>query len=66
MDRIREWVFGDYEINNGREIVQVHLHASIGIADWDKKESAVELLARADERMYAEKKLISMPRSVVA
>lgn len=66
MDRIREWVFGDYEINNGREIVQVNLRASIGIAEWDKKESAIELLARADERMYAEKKLVSMPQSVVA
>jgi diguanylate cyclase (GGDEF)-like protein len=66
MDRIREWVFGDYNINGGKQIVQVTLKASIGIAEWDRKESAVELLARADQKMYAEKKVVSIPRSVVA
>jgi len=66
MDRIREWVFGDYNIDSGKDIVQVTLKASIGIAEWDKKESAVELLARADQKMYAEKKVVSIPRSVVA
>jgi diguanylate cyclase len=66
LDRVRKWAFGDYKISGGREIVQVTVKASIGMAAWNGKESSVELLARADERMYAEKKVTSMPRSVVA
>jgi len=66
LGRLRQWIFGDYNINSGKGVVQVTLKASIGIAEWDGKESAVELLARADTNMYAEKKLVSIPRSVVA
>jgi diguanylate cyclase (GGDEF)-like protein len=66
LDRIRQWVVGDYNISTGADVVSVTLNASVGIAEWDRKESAVELLARADRRMYAEKTLISIPRSVVA
>jgi diguanylate cyclase len=66
MDRIREWVFGEYTVSNGKDIVQVTLNASIGIAAWDGKESAIELLARADQRMYAEKRTRSIRRTVVA
>lgn len=57
LDRIRKWAFGDYAVSNGTHLVQVTMKASIGIAEWDGKESAVELLARADKCMYAEKKL---------
>ncbi len=66
LDRIRQWIVGDYKINTGTEIVLVPLSASIGIAEWDGKESTVELLARADKLMYAEKKVISIPRNAVA
>lgn len=66
MDRVREWAFGDYNVSSGKGVVRVNLKASIGVAEWDGKQSAVELLARADQNMYAEKKLVSIPRSVVA
>jgi diguanylate cyclase (GGDEF)-like protein len=66
LDRIRKWAFGEYKISGGKDIVQVTVKASIGIAAWNGKESAVELLARADEHMYAEKKVTSLPRSGVA
>jgi diguanylate cyclase (GGDEF)-like protein len=66
LDRVRKWAFGDYKISAGKDIVQVTLKASIGVAAWNGKENAVELLARADERMYGEKKVTSLPRSVVA
>ena len=66
LDRVRKWAFGEYKISAGREIVQVALKASIGVAAWDGKENAVALLARADQHMYAEKKVTSMPRTVVA
>jgi diguanylate cyclase len=67
LDRVRKWAFGDYKISGGKDIIHVALKASIGLAAWNGKENAVELLARADERMYAEKKVTSIPRkSVVA
>jgi diguanylate cyclase (GGDEF)-like protein len=66
LDRVRKWAFGDYKISRGSEIAEVTLNASIGLALWDGKENALDLLARADERMYAEKKVLSMSRRVVA
>jgi diguanylate cyclase (GGDEF)-like protein len=57
LDRIRKFASGDYTISNGTDLVQVTMTASIGIAEWDGKETAVELLARADKCMYSEKKL---------
>jgi diguanylate cyclase (GGDEF)-like protein len=60
MDRIRRRIFSDYNIDSGKGTVSVILTASIGIAEWDGKESLVELLARADKTMYDEKRLISL------
>lgn len=66
LDRVRQWAFGEYTISTGKGTVQVVLNASIGIAAWDREESAVELMARADGRMYAEKKVTKIPRTGVA
>jgi diguanylate cyclase len=66
MERIRDWVFGNYNINRGNDTVEVTLKASIGIAAWDGTESAVELLARADRKMYAEKKVAGATRPAYA
>jgi diguanylate cyclase (GGDEF)-like protein len=56
IERVRQWVFGDYKINSGKEVFQAAVRASIGMAVWDGKESVTALIARADDRMYAEKK----------
>jgi len=66
LDRVRKWAFGEYTIETGKGTVRVPLRASIGIAAWDKNETMVELVARADASMYAEKKVRSMPRASVA
>jgi len=66
LDRVRKWAFGEYTIETGKGLVQVPMRASIGVAAWDKKETMVELLARADAAMYAEKKIRHMPRAIVA
>ncbi len=66
MDRVRQWVFGQYTISNGKGNVEVVMKASIGIAEWNRTENAVELVARADERMYAEKSVTRIPRRGVA
>jgi diguanylate cyclase (GGDEF)-like protein len=55
MDRTRR-IFGNYKFNSGKGPVTVILNASIGIAEWDGKESHAELLARADKGMYDEKR----------
>jgi diguanylate cyclase len=61
LDRVRKWAFGQYKISDGKELVPVRMWAAIGLAAWDGKETAVQLLARADELMYDEKG-ISLPR----
>jgi len=66
LERVRQWAFGDYTICNGKATVDVHLDASIGIASWDGQETAAQLLARADERMYAEKHLTRIMKSSAA
>jgi diguanylate cyclase (GGDEF)-like protein len=66
LDRVRKWAFGEYAIETGKGMVQVPIRASIGVAAWDKSETMVELLARADASMYAEKRVRSMPRAIVA
>jgi diguanylate cyclase (GGDEF)-like protein len=55
LERLRGWVAGEYQISGGRGDVTVKLRVSLGVAAWDGKEEIVELIARADERMYAEK-----------
>jgi diguanylate cyclase (GGDEF)-like protein len=61
LDRVRQWVFGDYKISGGKETVQAAVKASIGVAAWDGNESATGLIARADGLMYAEKKSAGSP-----
>jgi diguanylate cyclase (GGDEF)-like protein len=63
IDRIRKWSFGEYRISDGKETVSVALKAAVGMAEWDGRESEIELLARADALMYSEKKLTSSPRN---
>ena len=56
LDRVRKWVFGRYKINTGRDLIEVEVKAAMGVAAWDGAESALELLARADQNMYADKR----------
>jgi diguanylate cyclase (GGDEF)-like protein len=55
LERLRGWVSGEYQICGGRGDVTVKLHVSLGVAAWDGKEELVGLVARADDRMYADK-----------
>jgi diguanylate cyclase (GGDEF)-like protein len=57
LERLRGWVSGEYQISGGRGDVTVKLDVSLGVAAWDGTEELVELIARADERMYAEKQV---------
>lgn len=56
LGRLGEWVFGEYEIRNGAETILVAVTAATGLAEWDGKETALELFSRADQLMYSDKK----------
>jgi diguanylate cyclase (GGDEF)-like protein len=56
VERVRKWAFGTYKIKGSRGLCPVELTASIGIAVWDLREDASQLLSRADESMYLEKR----------
>lgn len=56
VDRVRKWAFGTYKVKTSRGTCAVELSASIGIAAWDLREDLSQLVARADESMYEEKR----------
>jgi diguanylate cyclase (GGDEF)-like protein len=55
-DRIRRWAFGTYKVKTARGTCPIELSASVGIAVWDLQEDAAQLLTRADQSMYAQKR----------
>ena len=58
LGRLRDWVFGEYEIGNGAETIRVTVTTATGLAEWDGKENALDLFNRADQLMYSDKKTI--------
>jgi diguanylate cyclase (GGDEF)-like protein len=56
VERVRKWAFGIYKVKTPRGTCAVELSASIGIAAWDLKEELTQLVSRADESMYDEKR----------
>ena len=56
LERIRQWVFGEYIVRHGAAPGKIPLHASIGAAAWQEGETIAQTLARADADMYKEKK----------
>jgi len=57
IDRMRQWVFGDYTIQTaeGVESMKVKVDAAIGVAQWQSGETMEEVIAHADAEMYKEK-----------
>jgi diguanylate cyclase (GGDEF)-like protein len=56
VERVRKWAFGVYKITTPKGTYQVQMSASTGVAAWDSSESIQELISRADEAMYSEKR----------
>lgn len=52
VNRLRLSELGDFRIKTGSEAVSVNVKASIGVVEWDSKETGSELVARADSCMY--------------
>ena len=55
VNRIRKWVLGDYKVKAGEREVKIPVQAAIGLAQWNGRESATELMARADAASYVAK-----------
>jgi diguanylate cyclase (GGDEF)-like protein len=55
VQRIRQWTLGKYHIQSCNHTVHVELSAGIGLAQWNRSESSVELIERTDAALYAHK-----------
>lgn len=56
LNRLREWAFGEYQVENCGETISAMVTAAIGIAEWDGQENAGELFNRVDQLMYRDKR----------
>jgi diguanylate cyclase (GGDEF)-like protein len=59
VERVRKWAFGEYtlQLGAGKQAVKIKLDASIGLAEWQPKETIQQVIERADAAMYSDKKL---------
>jgi diguanylate cyclase (GGDEF)-like protein len=55
IDRLREWICGNYKVNGRSGQVSLQISAAIGAAEYRPRETMNELLARADDAMYEQK-----------
>ena len=58
IERMQKWVLGKYTIRGADErTFAVQVDASIGVAEWHRGVTALQLIAAADKDMYQDKKL---------
>lgn len=55
IDRLREWICGNYTLKGAGEVVKLEVSASIGLAERKHREDMKSLIHRADEAMYRHK-----------
>jgi diguanylate cyclase (GGDEF)-like protein len=55
IDRLREWVCGDYTVQGNSGARKLQVDASIGLAERQPAESMKDLVDRADAQMYQQK-----------
>ena len=55
VERIRQWVFGDYTIETGTGALKIRVSASIGVAQWQPGQTLPQVIEQADAAMYLEK-----------
>lgn len=59
LGRLRQWVFGEYNVAYGEQLVTVVVSAAIGVTAWNGEETAAELFNRADQLMYIDKRSVT-------
>jgi diguanylate cyclase (GGDEF)-like protein len=59
VQRIRDWVFGDYTIETGpdKPMLKTTVTASVGLAEWQPGRTMEQVIEAADAAMYREKQL---------
>ena len=56
IERIRQWVLGRYKIQKGKQVLQIHIGASMGVAQWLPGMTSKQVIEQADAAMYEDKK----------
>jgi len=64
--RIRDWVFGKYDIqtNSGSGKITVTVSAAIGLAQWLPGKTVQQILEEADASMYLDKKNLLLEKKM--
>jgi diguanylate cyclase (GGDEF)-like protein len=59
IERVQKWVFGEYtvKLDAAKDPVKIRVDASIGVAQSQPGETALQVIEHADTAMYKEKKL---------
>jgi diguanylate cyclase (GGDEF)-like protein len=57
--RIEKWAFGEYTLpaSAGGNPLKLPVRASVGVAEWRRGDKLAQLIERADQAMYREKKM---------
>jgi diguanylate cyclase (GGDEF)-like protein len=55
IERLSQWVFGEYTIRSGGKTLKISVNAAVGVAAWKPGETSAGLLERVDQVMYKEK-----------
>ena len=55
VDRLREWICGEYTVQAKAGAMKINVSASIGLAEHEANEKMKEVVARADAAMYQDK-----------
>jgi GGDEF domain-containing protein len=65
VQRIREWVFGNYSIETGtgKGAVKINVAASIGLAQWERGATMQQVMEQADAAMYLDKQMSGAKRA---
>jgi diguanylate cyclase (GGDEF)-like protein len=64
IERVRQWIFGKYTINEGRKKpIVIDMDGSVGAAEWHRGQTMDELIAEADSQMYLDKKRAHQKRA---
>lgn len=50
--RVRQWALGEYTLDAGARKVKTLVNAAIGVVEWDRVETGIQLLDRADQKLY--------------
>jgi len=61
IERLAQWVFGEYTIRAGGKALKVHVDAAVGAAAWQPGKSTAALLERVDAAMYEQKSRCPRP-----